>query len=48
MTTTPRLVAAARSMLSTPMPARPITLRLLAASSTRAVTLVAERTATPS
>ena len=48
ITTTPRAVAASRSMLSMPMPARPTTLRWGAASSTRAVTLVAERTARPS
>src|SRR6266852_7831146 len=44
----PRCVAAATSILSTPMPARPITLRLLACSSSAFVTLVAERTARPS
>src|SRR5260221_1702580 len=48
MTTMPRCVAAATSMLSTPMPARPITLRLVACSSSAFVTLVAERTARPS
>jgi hypothetical protein len=48
MTTTPRAVAAAKSMLSTPMPARPMTLRRSAAASTGWVTLVAERTARPS
>jgi hypothetical protein len=39
----PRFVAAATSTLSTPTPARPTTLRFLAASMTSAVTLVAER-----
>src|SRR5437588_3886765 len=42
-TITPRLVAAATSTLSTPMPARPTTIRSWAASSTGSVTLVAER-----
>ena len=37
MTTTPRLVAAARSTLSTPTPGRPMMRRLFAASSTSAV-----------
>ena len=41
-------LAALTSMLSTPMPARPITLRLVAAPMTSAVTLAAERTASPS
>jgi hypothetical protein len=36
------------STLSTPMPARPITLRLLACSRILDVTLVAERIARPS
>src|SRR5215470_3416318 len=40
ITTTPRLVAASTSMLSTPMPARPITRRVSARASTSAVTLV--------
>ena len=48
MTMTPLAVAALTSMLSTPMPARPITRSLLAAASTFSVTLVAERTARPS
>ena len=48
MTTIPLAVAASTSMLSTPMPARPITLRFSAASRTFDVTLVAERTASPS
>ena len=39
----PRLLAAATSTLSTPTPARPITLRFVPASITSAVTLVAER-----
>src|SRR5260221_1094178 len=48
ITTTPRRVAAARSMLSTPVPARPITRSFVAAASTSAVTLVALRTASAS
>ena len=48
MTMMPRAVAAGMSTLSTPMPARPITFRLFAASSILAVTLVAERMARPS
>src|SRR5512137_819662 len=48
ITTTPRRVAAGRSTLSTPTPARPTTLSRVAASSTLAVTLVALRTASPS
>ena len=44
ITTTPRLEAAATSMLSTPTPARPMTLRPLAASITFAVTLTPLRT----
>src|SRR5580700_10402446 len=48
ITMMPRAVAAGMSTLSTPMPARPITLRLLARSSIFAVTLVAERIARPS
>ena len=48
ITTTPRAVAAGTSTLSTPMPARPTTLRFGAASSSSRVTLVAERTASPS
>ena len=42
-TMTPRRVAASRSTLSRPMPARPTTSRTSAASSTSAVTCVAER-----
>ena len=48
ITTMPRCVAAGTSMLSTPMPARPMTLSFVAASMTGFVTLVAERTARPS
>jgi hypothetical protein len=48
ITTIPRAEAAARSILSTPMPARPMTLRLSAFSSSAAVAFVAERTARPS
>ena len=48
ITTTPRCVAAATSMLSTPMPARPTTFSRGAASKRARVTLVAERTASPS
>ena len=48
ITMMPRAVAAGMSTLSTPMPARPITFRLLAFSSILAVTLVAERIARPS
>ena len=48
MTTTPRAVAASTSMLSTPMPARPITLSRPALSRAAASTWVAERTAIPS
>ena len=48
ITTMPRAVAAATSTLSTPIPARPMTLSLAAASRTSAVTLVADRTARPS
>ena len=48
ITMMPRAVAAGISTLSTPMPARPITFRLLAFSSILAVTLVAERIARPS
>ena len=47
ITTTPRLVAAGTSMLSTPTPARPTTLSSVPALITSAVTLVAERTARP-
>ena len=42
-TITPRAVAAATSTLSSPMPARPTTTRSVPASSTSAVTVVAER-----
>ena len=48
MTITPRREAAGTSTLSTPMPARPITRRRGAASSSFSVTLVAERIARPS
>ena len=50
ITTIPARVAAATSMLSTPMPARPITLSEppSTASMTPEVTLVAERTTRPS
>ena len=48
ITITPLAVAAGMSTLSTPMPARPITLRFLACSRSLAVTLVAERIARPS
>ncbi len=47
ITTTPRAVADFTSILSTPIPARPTTFRLLAAASSSRVTLVAERTASP-
>ena len=47
MTMTPFLVAALQSMLSTPVPARPIIFKLDAAI-TSAVTFVAERTIKPS
>ncbi len=40
----PRRVAASTSTLSTPTPARPITLRFTARSMTSAVSFVAERT----
>ena len=48
ITMMPRAVAAGMSTLSTPMPARPITFRLFACSRIFAVTLVAERIASPS
>ena len=48
MTITPFLDAASLSTLSVPMPARPTTLRLVAASRMVGVTLVAERIARPS
>jgi hypothetical protein len=48
MTMMPRREAAGMSTLSTPIPARPTTLRFVAASISLAVTLVAERMARPS
>ena len=48
MTTTPASVAAAKSTLSTPMPARPTTFNLSARANNSGVTLVAERIARPS
>ena len=48
MTTMPLAVAAGKSTLSMPMPARPTTLRRAPAASTAAVTWVAERTTRPS
>jgi hypothetical protein len=48
ITITPRFDAAGMSTLSTPIPARPMTLSLVAASSTLSETLVAERMARPS
>ena len=48
MTTMPRWLAAGISTLSTPMPARPITLSRDAAARIFGVTLVAERMARPS
>ncbi len=48
MTTMPRAVAAGMSILSTPMPARPMTFSRVAAAITAALALVAERTARPS
>jgi hypothetical protein len=48
ITTMPLAEATGISTLSTPMPARPITFRFVAASSTSAVTFVAERMARPS
>ena len=48
ITMMPRAVAAGMSTLSTPMPARPMTLRLVAAAISFSVTLVAERMARPS
>lgn len=44
----PLAVAASRSMLSTPVPALPTTRRFVAAAITSAVTLVSERTTSPS
>ena len=46
-TITPRSVAAATSTLSSPIPARPTTTRSVAASSTSAVTCVADRMMSP-
>ena len=48
ITMTPFLVAALRSTLSTPIPARPMTFRLSARSRSFSVTLVADRIARPS
>ncbi len=48
MTMIPRLDAAGRSTLSTPIPARPMTLRRVAFSSSFGVTFVADRMARPS
>ena len=48
ITTTPALVAALKSTLSTPIPARPTTFSLSAFASNSGVTLVAERIASPS
>jgi hypothetical protein len=48
ITTMPCWVAAATSMLSTPIPARPTTFRFSAAARIFSVTLVADRTASPS
>ena len=48
ITMMPRREAAGMSTLSTPMPARPMTLRLVAAAISFSVTLVAERMARPS
>ncbi|EBA17147.1 hypothetical protein RSK20926_09257 [Roseobacter sp. SK209-2-6] len=48
ITITPRLEAASLSMLSVPMPARAMTLRLSALARIFSVTLVAERMARPS
>ena len=47
ITTTPWSVAAVRSMLSTPTPARPMTLRFFAAANTSGVTFVCDRTTRP-
>ncbi len=47
MTMMPRREAAATSMLSTPMPARPTTSGSRAPSISSAVTLVADRPASP-
>ena len=48
MTTTPLDVAAGISTLSTPIPARPTTLRFFAAARIFGVTFVADRIASPS
>jgi len=48
ITMIPLLVAASQSMLSTPVPARPMIFKLVAALITSAVTFVAERTIKPS
>ena len=48
ITAMPRLVAASTSMLSTPMPARPMTRSFAAASTTSLVTVLALRTMRPS
>jgi hypothetical protein len=48
ITMTPFFDASGISTLSTPIPARPTTFRLVAAARTSAVTLVAERIARPS
>src|SRR5215212_597347 len=48
ITTTPRMVAAETSILSTPTPARPITRNVFAASRSSAVTFVSLRTIRPS
>ena len=48
MTTTPAVVAVATSILSTPMPARPMTRSRLALARISAVTLVRLRTIKPS
>ena len=48
ITTIPAALAASTSMLSTPIPARPMTLRLVAAKINSLVILLAERTAKPS
>jgi len=48
MTMIPRFDAAGMSTLSTPIPARPMTFRLVAAAISFSVALVAERMARPS
>ena len=48
MTTLPLLVAASKSILSTPIPALPITFNFLQDSITFLVAFVAERTTNPS